>query len=243
MCHHVIRTIGNSQLALKPLQKIRGYLNYYLSFAGNFHSVINRYLLESQRLKYLHVIKWLVKEDFISFYKPALKETITYWSDATLTQVAFTDCITVAMARRQLASSIQINELNAYMWSLKYFARNAKKDHLKFKHFKLLIFADNLNVLFYLRSGRCKWQGMHFNHHFKNLRLIEYLKTHHGLTIGYVASKDNPADRLSRMPLDYLERAKAQESLGLYPRATLTSGLNLDEPNKLKPETSTLTSP
>ena len=125
------------------------------------------------------------------------------------------------MARRQLASSIQINELNASMWSLKYFARNAKKDRLKFKHFKLLIFTDNLNVLFYLRSGRCKWQGMHFNHHFKNLRLIEYLKAHHGLTIGYVASKDNPADRLSRMPLDYLERAKSTSIFGIIPAGDL----------------------
>ena len=94
MCHQVIRTIVNTQLALKPLQKIRGYLNYYLSFAGNFHSVINRNLLDSHRLKCVHVMRWLVKEDFVSFYKPVLTETATYWSDATLTQVAFTDCAT-----------------------------------------------------------------------------------------------------------------------------------------------------
>ena len=50
-------------------------------------------------------MSWLVKEDFVSFYKPVLKETITYWSDATLTQVAFTDCATIATARRQLMTA------------------------------------------------------------------------------------------------------------------------------------------
>ena len=49
-------------------------------------------------------MSWLVKEDFVDFYKPVLNKTITYWSDATMNQVAFTDCITIEAARRYLTN-------------------------------------------------------------------------------------------------------------------------------------------
>ena len=80
---------------------------------------------------------------------------------------------------------------------------------------RLLILTDNLNVLFYIRKGRCKWQVMHLNHHYKKNRLIETLETYHGLTVGYIVSVSNLAGRLSRIPMDWNQFKKISYGLDI----------------------------
>ena len=50
MCRKIVEFVQNKDLKPKQLQRIRGYLNYNLSFAGNYFSIINRILkLKNQK--------------------------------------------------------------------------------------------------------------------------------------------------------------------------------------------------
>jgi hypothetical protein len=63
---------------------VRGYFNYYLTFAGNFHAVINRILLSPANSRYSDIINWLIKQHHISFRPPDTQPPIEMATDASL---------------------------------------------------------------------------------------------------------------------------------------------------------------
>ena len=95
MCHIIVRYIGNAPIALKPLHKIRGYINYYFSFASYFNSVINKFLCINHRSKFLHIKKCLINKDAISLNKLVFTSVVRYWSNVTMIQMAFTEYLWV----------------------------------------------------------------------------------------------------------------------------------------------------
>ena len=183
MCLKLVQYIGDDSLYPKTTQRVEGYFNYYLYFVGNFSSLVNMFLLMLNRSRFGWIIHWLIKERFISFNLPSCLKQFALWSDATLKQIAFTECKSITFVRSHfsLSLSIQVNEL-----AIQFFVGLNKADHNFLKYFKLLLFTDNINVLFYSRKGRCKWNRLHLAYHFKNLRLIEYLRRSNGPTVSFI---------------------------------------------------------
>ena len=52
------------KLGGKILQRVRGFLNYYLSFAGLYFSFVNRFLLLKTRRPFFKTILYLIKNQF-----------------------------------------------------------------------------------------------------------------------------------------------------------------------------------
>lgn len=98
-------------LSGKPYIRVAGLINNYLSFAGCYHSVTNRILKLRNKRSHSHIIKFLLKRDFISFSHTNLIE-VKAWSGASLFAIAavFKD---ITIARRASSATIAINELKA----------------------------------------------------------------------------------------------------------------------------------
>ena len=80
-----------SPLGGKPLERIRGFLNYYSAFAGSFFTVVNRVLLAKDRRPFDKIFKFLINKDTIFLNIPRISEAIifvNFASDATETQIA-----------------------------------------------------------------------------------------------------------------------------------------------------------
>lgn len=72
--------------ALKETQKIKGFLNYYLSFAGNVHSIINRTIKE---IFGPHFLFKLMEEDRIKFRDPDYSKERSVFMDATMDRLGW----------------------------------------------------------------------------------------------------------------------------------------------------------
>lgn len=138
------------ELIDKPYCRVAGLFNYYFSFAGCYHAVTNRILKLKDKRPHNHIIKFLLKRDFISFEPTNLLE-VKAWSDASLFAIAAV-FKNITIARLASSPTIAINELKAALLAGDIFL----KFHNKHKHY-LNLFVDNLNVLFLFRNGSCKW--------------------------------------------------------------------------------------
>ncbi len=137
-------------LSKKPLQRIRGLFNYYFCFAGHFHSVTNRILKGPDKSKHDGIIKYLLKRDYIPFGDRNLIPIVAYVDASMYRIAAIVADQTVSMPSS--APYIALNELYAALLGAQTFTRCFdKKKHI------LLLFTDNMNVLYLLLKGSCKW--------------------------------------------------------------------------------------
>ncbi len=173
-------------LHLKAFQRVSGLYNYYFGFAGFFHSVTNRILKLPDKSPYEYIIKYLLKRDFVSF-KPLHLKQIDAWSDASMHSIAsvFTE-ITVSRACK--SPYITLNELKAAIMTAEIFLKLYDK-----QKFLLNLYVDNLNVLFLLLKGSCKWR-INLNFLFNILKFFQSFS----FRINYIPSELNPADEPSR---------------------------------------------
>ncbi len=74
------------ELTGKPYSRVAGLFNYYFLFAGCYHAVTNRILKLIDKRPYDHIIKFLLKRDYISFTTNLTE--IQAWSDASLFAIA-----------------------------------------------------------------------------------------------------------------------------------------------------------
>ena len=66
--HAIITQLGKvGKLKTKALQRIRGLLNYYVGFAGNFFSIVNQLLLSNYRRNKLKIMHDIFNVDTIEF--------------------------------------------------------------------------------------------------------------------------------------------------------------------------------
>ncbi len=171
----------------KTLQRVAGLFNYYFGFAGFFHAVTNRILKLQDKRPHNNIVQYLLKQDFVSF-KPMNLTAIDAWSDASMYGIAavFKE---VTLARASRAPYIAMNELKAAILAGETFLRLYNK-----QKYSLNLYVDNMNVLFLLLKGSCKWV---INLNF----LFNVLKFFHSFsfTINYIPSGLNPADKPSRL--------------------------------------------
>lgn len=188
--HELWKNIRKRKLPLKELQRVRGTFTYYFAFAGNYHSVINMILVSNFKHRYDRIINYLIRTDSIKL-QPAQKFQVTAYSDASLYQIA------AVFPKKTLqyastARTIAINELKAAALAVNYFIKN-----YNIKLYSLKLFVDNLNVLFFIKKGSCKWRHLSINCIFTLIKKFSLIN----LSILYIPSGLNPADEPSRFKL------------------------------------------
>jgi len=138
-------------------------------------------------VSYEYIIKYLLKRDFVSF-KPLNLSPINAWSDGSMYGIAAVfENVTIAKPCR--SPYIALNELKAAVLAGETFLKLYNK-----QKFSLNLYVDNMNVLFLLLKGSCKWS---INLNF----LFNILKFFHSFcfSVNYIPSGLNPADKPSRL--------------------------------------------
>ncbi len=181
--NHIIKR----PLHLKAFQRVSGLFNYYFGFAGFFHAVTNRILKLLDKTPYEYIVKYLLKRDFVSF-KPLHLERIDAWSDASMYGIAAV-FKNITIARACKSPYIALNELKAAIMAGETFVKLYDKQ----KYF-LNLYVDNMNVLFLLLKGSCKW-SINLNFLFNVLKFFHSFS----FSINYIPSGLNPADKPSRL--------------------------------------------
>lgn len=187
MLEQVIASISadNTQ---KRQQKIRGYLNYYLSFAGKVHSIVNRVIKEINGKVFLYA---LMEVDRIKFRDPDASKEFNVFSDATKTRIGWTSkffqCTMSTwplpiIATETLAALVGIYHM------------------LKLNITKIRLFTDNVATAYFLKRGSAGFlYSMTIEEHYAfviamcSIHKIAHLRT------DYVKSENNPADALTRL--------------------------------------------
>ena len=109
----IINTHAN--LKEKKLQKIRGYLNYYLSFAKFFNSLLHVFLNNPNLYK--NFLLLVVKYDYISFRKNFNRHE-TWYSDATESMLGITNNKKQNYSVKCQKNPIIITETLVALWAL-----------------------------------------------------------------------------------------------------------------------------
>ena len=178
-----------TKLKEKPLQRLRGLFNYYCQFAGNYHSFINKILLLKNKSRYSKAVKYLLLQDAISFHIPPERKEIVIHSDASLYALG----VHFVQSKREFTipsyATIALNELKAAIIAIKIF-----KKLYNIKHFVPKLFIDNLNVLFLINKGSCKWTKIDPLFLFYTLKFFFCNK----INVNYVSTSQNLADGPSR---------------------------------------------
>lgn len=195
----VLKAIQYIRLTGRPLQRVRGYLNYYLSFGGRFFSYVNRVIMLENKTPYLRKLLKIAAKDSIVFKKKRLKKEATIASDATLHQLAAISIDFPHIYAVKITSSLSIlmNELKASFLAISLFQIhfiNSGYNHL-------LIRIDNKAVVSLWNKGRCKWR-IDLTDLYKILYKIDKYKRRYNITAAYIPSDSNPADALSRRRWD-----------------------------------------
>ena len=133
------------------------------------------------------LITYLFKANFISFRNKPLPEVKIY-VDASMYRIA---AVVNDISVPSSAPYIAINELYAAILGANTFTRLYNK-----KLFNLSLFTDNMNVLYLLSKGSCKW-NIPLNFLFYTFKLFNKIN----FKISYIPSALNPPDKPSRPKL------------------------------------------
>jgi L-fucose mutarotase/ribose pyranase (RbsD/FucU family) len=202
-----------SELKGKPLQRVRGFLNYYVSFAGNFFSIVNKILLIKDRRPYDKIFSYLINQDTIHLNIPRLstaRSFVNFASDATETQIAALQMDDPANFQIKVKyDNILVNELNAAMLSLqmaddfiddKLFSEFVAGERSPKGERAARLYIDNNAVIALINRGRVKWSLITISIFklFNFLKKIESYRLRFPFVAVYIATGSNPADALSR---------------------------------------------
>lgn len=177
------------KLKEKPLQRLRGLFNYYFQFAGNYHAFINKVLRLKDKSRYSKAVKYLLLQDAISFQVPPARKEIVIHSDASLYALGVHFVHTKQEFTIPSYAAIALNELKAAIIAIKIF-----KKLYNTNHFVPNLYIDNLNVLFLINKGTCKWAKIDPLFLFYTLKFFFTNK----ITVKYVSTSQNLADGPSR---------------------------------------------
>jgi len=177
-------------LALKEAQQIRGYLNYYLSFAGKVHSVVNRALSEPLEGKqYLYA---LMEHKKIRFRDPESAENIIY-TDATTNQIGWCNNKEGGHALTIELPIIFAETLAALVGIFKYIRK---------KFCNIQLYTDNMATFYFIKKGTAGFlYNLNFYNHFLLISIICKAKKLAKIKTTYVNTSNNPADKWSRLEI------------------------------------------
>ena len=180
----------------KVLQRVRGFFLYYLSFAGNFFSVMNRILLRPDKYRYDDEFLELLARNSLPLNTCKATSVAHFASDATLNQLA-----SVSMGRtnnvhkivRHHSKSIILNEILAAFLSFPLFrVLNLSSD------VKLVLHVDNMAAVAFLNKGRANYASMSIRAHYQLLTKLHNVSHNISYHATYIHTAVNPADALSR---------------------------------------------
>jgi hypothetical protein len=211
-----------SELRGKPLQRIRGFLNYYSAFAGNFFSIINRVLLSKDRRPFDKIFNFLISKDTIFLDIPRMRDAVlfvNFASDATETQIAALEMDDPSNQEIQLYNdNILVNELKAAMLSLEMASSRLDEacfnsfidgTHLPKSKMAARLYIDNNAVIALINKGRVKWTDDTVS----IFKLFNFLKRIEAFRLIFRSWL-----RISRMDLIQPTRCRANKYLGPRPR-------------------------
>ena len=175
-------------------QVIRGYLGYYLSFAGPAYSIVNK-VIKIKNKKNLKFLYYLGRLNKISFYHRARIKSVIH-CDATNSQGGYIiDRIPAVLTHRPIP--IIMAETFVALTAMIKRAYNHKANA---KTLEIDIYTDNMATLYFLRKGSCRW-SIPIEIHFKILKILLYLMNYIKIRAHWIPSESNPADYYSRVPL------------------------------------------
>lgn len=125
----------------KETQKIRGYLNYYLSFAGKVHTIINRVIKES---KGKHFLCTLLEEDRIKFRDPDTSKEKAIFTEATTMRIGWTKGYSGHIMRTWPLPIIVTETLASLVGVYSVMKTGASK---------IRLFTDNMATAFFIKRG------------------------------------------------------------------------------------------
>lgn len=180
----------------KQKQIIRGYMNYYMSFAGQIHNLINIYINMPRLFRPIihELMVDLVFHDTIQI-KPPRDEKHIIFADATpsvIAAIVYSEDYNYVTGRRlKCLTDIKVAEALAVI--------EAAESLAKYAGFfsNLYIFTDNMAVLYLLKKGSIKWD-IPIAQKISLLLRVQNLKRFFNIKPQYIKSELNPADFYSR---------------------------------------------
>jgi hypothetical protein len=195
-CLKIWDLVRNISLTGKQLERVRGFFNYYLCFAGNFHAVINRILCLGPKEPYADIIRFLIDRDEMFFRPPAVKQLVEIATDASLYGLGactLPPSIPLRVQTEQSSKSILLNELDATFLGIALF-----KKFFDSNFFRLHLRVDNLAVVALINRGRCHW-NISIRFLFNILYKIHNFKRRIDISCAYIPTAANPAEVLNRV--------------------------------------------
>ena len=188
----VLRGTERRKLTGRSLQRVRGYLNYYLSFAGNYHALVNRVLQRTNKAPFTQLLIDIARTDNIAFRPPdPTQYEIIYTDASTYGVAACTPTESTVLARTSFAPILE-NELKAAILGIHLFLQTKQPSTNT-----LVLKIDNKAVIAFINNGRCKW-SMDLFKLASYLSIVAKVKRKFKVSASYVRSEANTADFHSR---------------------------------------------
>lgn len=186
----IVQTIRAMSIKLKTkkIQKIYGFLNYYLSYSKFFSSFLYRFIKEPSKIRPL--LYELVKLDYLPFKVPNNKKTKVAFADATPSQIGGIASNHVSFSTNIKESNIMIAETLAALVTISLHKHGTK----------INLHTDNTATLSFLNKGTARFllQLNPFDHY--KFCMTRYLIDEvYELKATYIKFEDKPADWFSRL--------------------------------------------
>lgn len=127
----------------KAKEKIQGYLNYYLAFAGPVHSIINRSFLQPEIGKY-YLVK-LLECRRIKFRDPPIDQTLKVFTDAAPSRLCWIHALGAGTARMIQDKPIMFTETLAALIGI--------YSSMKAGSMNIILLTDNMATRAFNRRG------------------------------------------------------------------------------------------
>lgn len=169
----------------KQQQKIRGYLNYYLSFAGKVHSLVNRVLNGIEGKVFLYA---LMEDDKIKFRDPDYTKECNVFTDATTTRIGWSSRF-FKRTMKTWPLPIIVTETLAALAGI--------HDMINLHITRIRLFTDNIATAFFLKRGTADFlYSLSLEEHYKFLIAMSSIHRCVYLRTDYIKSSENLADSL-----------------------------------------------
>lgn len=184
----------------KLKQRLRGFLGYYLQFAGKVHSVINSWLSlpssDDKRSLRSHVDLIVSKKSLL--YHHTNNSKVTLYTDATPNQLGI---LVKQPNTGDHERSIPLGEDFPIHWT----ETSALIEGLSFlqelkypRDTQVNCYVDNFNTFYAFKKGSMNWPSVPLAIRFQLIEDIANYRSFYRVIINYIRSAANPADVVSR---------------------------------------------
>ena len=185
----------------KEKQVIKGYMSYYLQFAGKVHSIVERFVEGRDVEANASLLSELVKIDAVEF-RSAAQGSLVVYADATPVKLA-------GMIMKDLDNNIPVTLVETKNWHCSLpiieaeirailLALDKLVEMKRYHRFRVQVFTDSTPALFFFKRATCRFSTLNSDTIgellVRRARLCQYFD----LDLNYVSTDLNPADYYSR---------------------------------------------